>query len=204
MPLTNITKLGRISTFRTTQSICFTGLYGKRGLSSSPKVMYKMNTDADPEVESGKEVPINTSLPNRVRMLEQGYTALSSKVDTGFNQINDRFDKIDQKFDRIDAKVDGWVKWGLRVGLGFVGTGILAIWDTKREIHQTQKEMQKFIKESTTESENRLKSKIAESEVRLESKLMLAFVREVHENVKGEVQHAVGIMNANKNGKAQG
>ncbi|RPA88398.1 hypothetical protein L873DRAFT_1849720 [Choiromyces venosus 120613-1] len=203
MPLTNITKLGRISTFRTTQSVCFTGLYGKCGLSSSPQ----MNTDVDPEVESGEVVMINTSLPNRVSILEQGHAALSSKVDTGFNQINDRFDKIDQRFDRIDAKVDDWVKLGLLVGLGLVGTGILAIWDTKREIHQTQNEihqtqnemhqtqneMQKFIKESITESENML-----------ESKLMLAFLREVHENVKGEVQHAVGIMNANKNGKAQG
>ncbi|RPA88470.1 hypothetical protein L873DRAFT_1796637 [Choiromyces venosus 120613-1] len=204
MPLNNITILGRISTFRITQSIHFTSLYGKCGLSSSPQVMCKMNTDADLEVESGKEFPINTSLPNRVSILEQGYAALSLKDNTGFNQINDRFDKIDQRFDRIDAKVDGWVKWGIRVSLGLVGTGILAIWDTKRKIHQTQNEMQKFIKESITESENRLESKITESEVRLKSKLMLTFVREVHENVKGEVQHAVGIMNANKNGKAQG
>ena len=40
----------------------------------------------------------------------KGYAALGSKVDTGFNQINDRFDKFDQRLDKVDSKVDGWVK----------------------------------------------------------------------------------------------
>ncbi|KAG0126321.1 hypothetical protein HOY82DRAFT_542659 [Tuber indicum] len=215
MPLT-ITKLGRISVFGAARSVRFSGLHNKCSLSYTSHVICKTNTDntdADPEVASGGDVPANVLLSNRVHALEEGSTILSSKVDTGFKHINDRFDAFDRKFDafdrkfdgldrrldRIDSKIDGWVKWGFRIGLGLVGTGILAIWDAKREIHQNQKEIhqnqketQKFIRESITESEGRLGSKIKESGESLESKLMLAFMREVKENARVELQHVVG------------
>ena len=60
-----------------------------------------------------------------------------------------------------------------------------------KKIDKNQQEMRNFITES-----------IKESEARLESKLTLAFVREVHHEVRCEVQHAMGLVNARKNVEA--
>ena len=57
----------------------------------------------------------------------KGYSALGSKLDAGFNQINARFDKFDQRLDKVDSKVDGWVKWGVRVSLGLIVVGLGAV-----------------------------------------------------------------------------
>lgn len=51
------------------------------------------------------------------------YATLSSKVDDGFKNINDRFDKFDLRLEEIDSKVDGWVKWGVRFGVGLIIVG---------------------------------------------------------------------------------
>ncbi|RPB29231.1 hypothetical protein L211DRAFT_845224 [Terfezia boudieri ATCC MYA-4762] len=142
----------------------------------------RTNTDSDPDPEeSCEEVPVNTHIHNRLGKLEKAYAALCSKVDAGFNQINDRFDKFDQRLDKVDSKVDGWVKWGVRVSLGLIVVGFGAMFESRdhldKKIGKNQQEMRNFITES-----------IKESEARLESNLTLAFVREVHQEVRCEVQ----------------
>ncbi|KAF8458321.1 hypothetical protein BGX38DRAFT_1153117, partial [Terfezia claveryi] len=174
--------------YGTTRSIRFLGLYGKRGLHSSPST--NTDSDADPE-ESCEEVPVSTHIHNRLGKLEKAYAALGSKVDAGFNQVNDRFDKFDQRLD----KVDGWVKWGVRVSLGLIVVGFGAMFESRdhvdKKIDKNQQEMRNFITKS-----------IKESEARLQSNLTLAFVREVHHEVRCEVQHAMGLVNARKNVEA--
>ena len=58
------------------------------------------------------------------------------------------------------------------------------------------------IKETEARLESKVESKLTESEARLESKLTLAFVREVQQQVRCEVQHAMGLVNARKNVEA--
>jgi len=56
---------------------------------------------------------------------------LDGRITDGFKEMNakfdSRFDKVDRRLDHIDAKTDGWVRWGVRVGLGLFGTVVFAV-----------------------------------------------------------------------------